>query len=117
MTNTDGYEIDTAVTAVLRAEAAAQKLTWPALAELAGVPKSTMSNYLNDVSGMKLATLDAISRALGLDILEVLARARQRMDRPPVIVTDAGSSIDGLARPSAVQPPRPQGPRDAAQRG
>lgn len=74
--------IDEAVTAVLRAEAAAQKLTWPALAELSGVSKSTMSNYLNDVSAPKLEALDRISAALGLDLLEVLRRARERQAQP-----------------------------------
>ena len=79
--------IDAAVSAVIRAEAAAQKLTWPALGELSGVSKSTMSNYLNDVSAPKLEALDRISAALGLDLLEVLRRARERQAQPSVITT------------------------------
>jgi transcriptional regulator with XRE-family HTH domain len=79
--------IDAAVSAVIRAEAAAQKLTWPALAELSDVSKSTMSNYLNDVSAPKLESLERIAAALGLDLLEVLHRARERQAQPTVPTT------------------------------
>jgi len=88
--------IDAAVSAVIRAEAAAQKLTWPALGELSGVSKSTMSNYLNDVSAPKLEALDRISAALGLDLLEVLRRARERQTTTAITTPSVTASVPEL---------------------
>jgi transcriptional regulator with XRE-family HTH domain len=93
--------IDAAVSAVLRAEAAAQKLTWPALADLSGVSKSTMSNYLNDVSAPKLEALDRICAALGLDLLEVLRRARERQVQPAITTPRVTASVPESALKAA----------------
>lgn len=80
MTNERVRDVDAAVTAVLRAEAAAQKITWPRLAELSGVPSSSVSNYLNDATPLPLARLDRLAAALGLDLVEVMTRVRSRLD-------------------------------------
>jgi transcriptional regulator with XRE-family HTH domain len=79
MTNERVRNVDVAVTAVLRAEAAAQKITWPKLGELSGVPSSSVSNYLNDVTPLPLARLDAMASALGMDLVEVMSRVRERI--------------------------------------
>lgn len=71
--------MNAAVTAVLRAEAAAQKLSWPRLAAAAGLPSSTVSTYFNDDSPIPLARLDALATALGLDLPEVVRRAYERL--------------------------------------
>lgn len=111
MTTDETSALDRAVAAVIRAEAAAQKVSWPALASLSGVSKSSMSNYLNEVSSPKLSTLDAISGALGLDLLEVLARARERMARATVAPALAPEVSDTapLATPQRAGDTPPQG--------
>jgi transcriptional regulator with XRE-family HTH domain len=79
MTSQRVRDVDAAVSAVLRAEAAAQKMAWPTLAERSGVPNSSLSSYLNDTRAMPLARLDAVATALGLTLEDVMRRVRERI--------------------------------------
>lgn len=71
--------VNAAVAAVLRAEAAAQQVPWPRLAEAAELPNSTVSTYMRGASPIPLARVDLLASKLGLDLPEVVRRAYERL--------------------------------------
>lgn len=71
--------VNAAVASALRAEAAAQRITWPDLARLSGVPNSTISNYLNAKRDIPLPALYKMAAALEIDVPTLWTRAMDRM--------------------------------------
>jgi transcriptional regulator with XRE-family HTH domain len=115
VTTNETLGIDAAVSAVLRAEAAARKLTWPALAERSGVSKSTMSNYLNDVSAPKLGVLQDIAEALGLDLFDVLRLARERQQQANPVTIQQVTALVPETPQTAGTPRNIPAPRGSSQ--
>lgn len=79
---TYGSDIQKAIVAQIRAELAANGITQSDLAERTGMPTSTMSRYLSVKSGrdIPLPAFADISRALGLSMTELAARAQRRLE-------------------------------------
>lgn len=62
-----------AITARLREECAREQITTPALAVLAGMPYKRVWSILSDRSHLHVSEFVALTRALGLDIGDVLS--------------------------------------------
>lgn len=67
-----------AIAAVIRGEAAAQKLGVPALAKAAGVPYPTLARYLADERAITIAAVEKIAPALGRSVAWIVERAEAR---------------------------------------
>jgi transcriptional regulator with XRE-family HTH domain len=71
---------EAAITAEIRAEAAAQRVTWQDLAIKAGMNPSTLHRYLSDNRHMSVRVLADVSLALGLKATAMMERAERRLD-------------------------------------
>jgi transcriptional regulator with XRE-family HTH domain len=71
---------EAAITAEIRAEAAAQRVTWQDLAGKAGMNPSTLHRYLSDNRHMSVRVLADVSLALGLKATDLMERAEHRLD-------------------------------------
>jgi transcriptional regulator with XRE-family HTH domain len=76
---------EAAVTAEIRAEAAAQRMSWQEIAKRAEMQSSTLSRYLSDQRHMSVRVLADVSLALGLKATDLIERAERRLDgqKPP----------------------------------
>lgn len=68
-----------AVATELRAERAVQQITLNELAERTEINKGTLHKYLSGQRVLPISTLYAICEGLGVDALEIGARAQKRM--------------------------------------
>ena len=77
---TYGTDIQTAMTAQIKAEIAARDWKQSELSKRSGIPTSSLSRYLNGEREMSLNVFADIAEALGLSILELVGRAQRRLD-------------------------------------
>jgi len=71
--------MNTAVAAVLRAEKAAQKLTYPTLVEATGIPAVSLKRYFAGDRDITVRVLSLIAQALNMTPGEIWAKAAERM--------------------------------------
>lgn len=71
--------MNTAVAAVLRAEKAAQKLTYPTLEAATGIPAVSLKRYFAGDRDITVRVLALIAQALGMTPGEIWAKAVERM--------------------------------------
>lgn len=86
--------LNAAVAAELRAEQGRQKITVPALAEIADVPYGSLRRYLNADRHIDVAVLDALASALGLTATDVIRAAQERLSQAPA--GKAGEASAGI---------------------
>jgi transcriptional regulator with XRE-family HTH domain len=107
--------LNAAVAAELRAERAAQNLTVQELAVRSDVPYASLRRYLSAERNIDIATLHALSGALGTTAAEIVAAATERLSRgggAVVIQAAFGKSsedtptVDLATEPSAAEPAR-----------
>ncbi len=65
----------------LRAEMAARRITYRQLAERAGVPERTLARVLKPERDIKIDTLVALTKALGIPLVVFIGQAEQLRDR------------------------------------
>lgn len=68
-----------AITAVIRGEAASQKMTPADLARAAKVPYPTLWRYLNDERAIPLAVVEKVADAIGKPVSWITERAERRI--------------------------------------
>jgi len=71
--------MNTAVAAVLRAEKAAQKLTFPTLEATTGIPVVSLKRYFAGDRDITVRVLSLIAQALNMTPGEIWAKAAERM--------------------------------------
>ncbi len=71
--------IEAAVAAVLRAEKAAQKLTYPTIAEQTGIPVVSLKRYFGGEREIGIRSFALISQALNMTPAEIWTKATERM--------------------------------------
>lgn len=79
-------DLNSALAAVLRAERAAQSLTFRQLADRSGLPEKSIEAWLapKGTRAIKVAVLEALADALGVSAHELLERAGERRRfKPP----------------------------------
>lgn len=77
----DPGDIERAITAEIRAEIAALKMTKADLAKRAGIPIRSLSAYLNDKNPMPLTKIKVVALALGTDLVPLIERASNRLEQ------------------------------------
>jgi len=77
---TYGKDIQAAVAAQIKAEIAAAGWKHVDLAKAAGIPTSTLGRYLKGDRDIPFPAFVTIARALGIDYVELSARAQRRLD-------------------------------------
>ncbi|MGB2557785.1 helix-turn-helix domain-containing protein [Cellulosimicrobium cellulans] len=71
--------MNSAIATVLRAEKAAQKLTYPNLAEATGIPAVSLKRYLAGERDITVRVLALIAQALNMTPGEIWAKALERL--------------------------------------
>lgn len=80
MDTNDSETLSTAVTAVLRAERAASRITFDELAERSGMDRRTAMRMLNEQRVMRFDQFVALCGGLGMSPVAVLKAAEARID-------------------------------------
>lgn len=71
--------LSVAIAAQLRAERAAANMTVDELAQRSGVSRGTLMKVLNERVTADVSQVDAICRALGVPLIDLFARAEERL--------------------------------------
>lgn len=93
------------VAAEVRAESARRRITGRELSRRVDVPFTTLARWLRGKSPIPLDELDSIASALGLDVVTLIASAKQQ--RPDPIGPDLGRlpQLDSNQQPAGYAAP------------
>lgn len=80
-----GESIQSAIAVQIKAEMAAKDWKQSDLANASGIPTSTLHRYLSGARDIPLPVFASIAEALGLDIQELIARAKRRLEGENVL--------------------------------
>jgi DNA-binding Xre family transcriptional regulator len=80
-----GTDIQSAIAIQVKAEMAAKDWKQSDLANVSGIPTSTLHRYLSGSRDIPLPVFVDICQALGLSITELVARAQRRLDAKDVL--------------------------------
>ena len=72
-------DLSLAMAAQVRAEMGVARLTTRALAQKSGVPERTLARLISGERTLDVAQLDGICRALGVPMIDLFARAEERL--------------------------------------
>jgi transcriptional regulator with XRE-family HTH domain len=76
-------DINEAVAAAIRAEMAAQRITWRELSAASGIPERTLARILKPEREIKIDAVFAIAEVLGVSAAYILGQAESMQRRPP----------------------------------